>query len=119
MGSAKKRASGGMAGDLIGEGSLSVEFDLPPHLTVSGTVSGSFCDLLVRGVLAAVSATETIADRRDGSVGLEGSKVVETVVFAGNNDGVVVASVVEIGDCLTSGVVLLTVWKIESVFCLC
>ena len=75
MGSAKKRASGGMAGDLIGEGSLSVEFDLPPHLTVSGTVSGSFCDLLVRGVAVAVSAAEMMADGRDGGVGVESGKV--------------------------------------------
>ena len=98
MGSAKKRASGGMAGDLIGEGSLSVEFDLPPHLTVSGTVRGSFCDLLVRGVADAVSAAETMAEGRDGGVGVEGGKAAGTVVFVAA-DGVLTFWVMETGDC--------------------
>lgn len=95
MGSAKKRASGGIAGDLIGEGSFSVEFDLPPHLTVRGTVRGSFCDLLVRGVADAISAAETIAEGR--VVGVEGGKAAGTVVFV-TADGVLILWAIETGD---------------------
>lgn len=99
MGSAKKRASGGMAGDLIGEGSLSIEFDLPPHLTVSGTVSGSFCDLLVRGVVVAVSDAETMVEGRDDNgVGVEGEKAVGAVDFV-VDDSVVDVWVMETGNC--------------------
>lgn len=55
-GSDKKSASGGIAGDLMGDGSFSEDEEDRdrPHLTVNGTLGGSLCGLLVNGVTASV-----------------------------------------------------------------